>query len=69
MEKEWKEVYMTAHEYKASIAKDILENNGISAVILDQQDTAYKTFGDYQIYVPEADYTKALSLLKKLKSE
>ena len=68
MEKDWKEVFMTAHEYKATMAKDILENSGIKAVILDQQDSAYKSFGDYAVYVDEKDHERASELLKELKN-
>lgn len=67
MEKGWKEVYMTAHDYKASMAKDMLENEGIKAVILNQHDTAIKAFGEFSVHVAEADETKAVEILKKLK--
>jgi predicted Fe-Mo cluster-binding NifX family protein len=67
MEKGWKEIYITAHEYKAEMAKEILENEGIKVVVLNQQDTAYKTFGEYCLYVSEADEERAVELLKDLK--
>jgi transcription antitermination factor NusA-like protein len=67
MEKGWKEAFLTAHEYKASMARDILENAGIKTVIMDQHDTAYQSFGNIVVYVPEADLDKALGLLKELK--
>ncbi len=67
MEKGWKDVLLTAHEYKATLAKDILENNGLEVVVMNQQDTAIKAFGDYVIYVREADEQKAVELLKELK--
>lgn len=58
---------MTAHEYKAAIAKDLLENQGIKAVILNQQDSAYKSFGEYSVMVAENDADKAVEILKELK--
>lgn len=67
MEKGWKEVFHTAHEYKASMAKDILENAGITAVVLNQHDSAYQTFGEFVVYVKESEEPKALELLKELK--
>ena len=67
MEKDWKEVYMTAHEYKAEMAKEILENEGIRVVVIDQQDTVYKVFGEYRVYVAEVDELRAIELLKNLK--
>jgi hypothetical protein len=67
MEKGWKDVFLTAHEYKATMAKDILENAGLKAVVLNQHDSAYKSFGDFVVYVEENDEQKALELLKDLK--
>jgi hypothetical protein len=67
MEKGWKEVFLTAHEYKAAIARDILENEGIKSVVINQHDSAYQSFGDYIVYVDEQDEQKALELLKELK--
>ena len=68
MEKGWKEAFLTVHEYKATMAKDILENAGIKTVILNQHDTAYQSFGNIVVYVPEADINKAMDLLKELKN-
>ena len=67
MEKGWIELYITAHEYKASMAKDMLENEGIKAVVINQHDSAYQTFGEYSIHVSENDVAKAALLLKNLK--
>jgi hypothetical protein len=67
MEKGWKDVFLTVHEYKATMAKDILENAGLKAVVLNQHDSAYKSFGDFVVYVEENDEQKALELLKELK--
>ncbi len=67
MEKGWKEVFLTAHEYKATMAKDILDNAGLKVVVMNQHDSAYQSFGDFVVYVEEADEQKALELLKDLK--
>lgn len=66
MEKGWKEVFMTAHEYKASIAKDLLENENIKAVILNQHDSTYQ-IGEFSIIVAETNKAKAVEILKRLK--
>jgi len=67
MEKGWKEVFMTAHEYKSSMAKDMLENAGIKAVILNQHDSAYQSFGEFSVLVAETDEAKAVEIIKELK--
>jgi hypothetical protein len=50
------------------MAKDILENAGLKAVIMNQHDSAYQSFGDFVVYVEETKEQKALELLKELKS-
>ncbi len=67
MEQGWIEVYHTAHEYKATMAIDILENEGIQGIMLNQHDSAYQTFGEISVYVKANDEQKALELLKDLK--
>ncbi len=66
MEKGWIEVFMTAQEYEAAIAKELLENEGIKAVVLNQHDSAHQAFGELSIYVAEKDVEKATLLLKNL---
>ena len=68
MEKGWKEVFMTSQEYKADMAKDILENAGIRVVVMNQHDTAYKSFGEFTVYVQEKDENRSVELLKDLKN-
>jgi len=67
MEKGWKEVFLTGEEYKANMAKDILEKAGIKVVVLNQHDTAYKSFGEFTVYIPEEDEKRAVELIKDLK--
>jgi len=68
MEKGWKEVFLTSLDYQAAIAKGILEENGINAVIIDQHDSAYNSFGDIIVYVEDEFEARALELLKELKN-
>lgn len=67
MEKGWAEVYLTEQEYQAIIARDVLENNGIVAVVMDQHDSTYKSFGEYRVLVPPEMENQAIDLLKDLK--
>ncbi len=66
MEKGWTEVFLTGQEYQAIIAKDILDASGIQAVILNQHDSTYLTFGEFAVYVPEESLEAAKELLKDL---
>lgn len=67
MEKGWKEVYVTAHDYKAEMAREILENEGINVVVMNQHDSAIQSFGNFYIYVAEKDVARSVELLKELK--
>lgn len=68
MEKDWKQVFLTGQAYQAEIAKEILENNGINAVIINQQDSAFLDIGNVEVYVNEQDEIKAIEILKELKN-
>ena len=69
MEKGWEIIFTTAHEYKAEIAKDLLESAGIKIIVLNQHDSAYQNFGEYKIYVAEENREEAINLIKELKGE
>jgi type III secretory pathway lipoprotein EscJ len=68
MEKGWELVYSTGQEYKANIARELLENESIKVVVLNQHDSAYQLFGDFSLYVAETDVARAVELLKNLKN-
>ena len=67
MEKGWKQVFMTVVEYKAEMAKDLLEKQGMKVVVLNQHDTAFQNFGEITLYVSEENEARAIELLKELK--
>ena len=68
MEKDWKKVFLTGQEYQAEMAREILENNGINAVVLNQQDGAFLNItGEIEVYVHEDNEAKANEILKELK--
>ncbi|MGQ8337661.1 putative signal transducing protein [Sunxiuqinia sp. A32] len=68
MEKDWVVVYETSLEYQAEIAREVLENNGIKAVVLNQKDSSYMTFGPIEVYVHQSNKEKSIELLKDLKA-
>ena len=67
MENGWKQIYFTQKEYQAQMARDILKQDNIDAVILSHHDSAYTTFGEFEVYVREENKKKALELIKELK--
>ncbi len=58
----WTKVYTTSDPITAELSKQLLEENGIEAVLLNKQDSSYH-FGDVQVLVPEKDSQAAQKLL------
>lgn len=63
--KDWICVYSTGNPVMAEIAKGVLGDNNITAVLLNQQDSFYK-FGEVEVRVQANDCVKAKHLLKEL---
>jgi len=68
MEKDWKLVYFTGDDYRGTIAKELLEENGINAVVINRKDSSYTSFGDIEVYVSNEDEEQANKILEHLKS-
>ena len=68
MEEGWKLVYFTGDNYRGELAKELLEENGIHAVLLNRKDSSYLVFGDVEVYVSDEDEKGANRILKHLKS-
>lgn len=66
MEKDWVIAFETKQEYLAEIAKSVLRDNNIEAVIINKKDSTYNTFGDLEIYVNRDNLIKAKQILQKL---
>lgn len=67
MEKGWKKIYFSGDEFKVLIARDLLTEQGINAVIMNQKDSSYGSFGDVELYVEEQDEEGADRILDQLK--
>jgi hypothetical protein len=58
----WTKIYTTSDPIKAELIKQLLEENGIEAVLLNKQDSSY-LFGEVQVLVPEKDSQATQKLL------
>ncbi len=67
MEKGWTKVFSASDEYLASIAKDLLENNEIEAVVINRKDSAYVIWGEAEVYVRDENESEATEILNELK--
>ena len=62
----WIKLFSTEHIHQAQLTKETLEQNGISAVILNQRDTSYNNFGMYIVMVLKENAENAHELLFSL---
>ncbi len=67
MEKNWVCVYNTSVAYLAEIAKDLLHEENIDAVVINKKDTNYQ-FGTLEIYVERNNAIRAKYILKNVNS-
>ncbi len=65
MDKNWAELHRTQNLPHAHLIKSYLEENGVKAVILNQQDSSYLMLGDIIIFVEKEVLVKAKWLLDK----
>lgn len=64
MEETWVNIFSTPKAYLAEIAKDVLYEEGIAAVIINKQDSTY-LFGEVELYVERDDAILAKYILEK----
>lgn len=67
-EKKWLLIFSTTVHYQAEIVKQMLENNGIEAVVMNKQDSSYPMLGQADVLVAEEDETKAIQLIEELEN-
>ena len=60
----WVSVFTTTRELEAEIVKDLLDEERIPAVILNQKDSSYQTFGDISVMVSRDDQEEAKKVIK-----
>ena len=60
--KNWQKVYTTDKVYRATIIKDVLEENFLRPVLINKQDTIYK-IGQVEIYVPPEEVLLAIKII------
>ena len=62
MEKDWIKLIVTNNPIEAEITKQVLEEHGIPAVIINKQDSSYR-FGQVELYVHGSAEEAARSLI------
>jgi hypothetical protein len=62
LEKNWVKIYSTSAKYQAELLRGLLEENEISAVVVNKQDSSY-LFGEIELYVIADDAIRAKHLI------
>ena len=60
---DWITVYTTGSDMEGAFVQGLLQNEGISAVVMDQSDSSYK-FGDVKVMVPPENVMEANVIVK-----
>ena len=61
----WSEIFSTTSSALASMKKHVLEEEGVSVILLNQKDSLYNNFGEIKIYVKAEDSIKALRIIRE----
>lgn len=65
MDKNWKVVFTVNEVHLSEMAKQMLNDNDIEAIIMNKVDSAYPSIGHIDVMVKEDDQEKAEQLLKE----
>lgn len=68
MEDNWILIFSTPQPWQAEMAKQILDENGIEAVVMNRRDSSYTVFGEVEVYVVKEDVERSKELLKNIES-
>jgi predicted glycosyltransferase len=60
----WIRVFEDQNQIRAEIVKGILEDRGISAVVMNKKETVYKLYGTYEVLVPNEKVLDAMQLIQ-----
>lgn len=64
MEENWQKIYSSSFEHKIEFVQAVLEDEGITSVIINKKDSAY-LFGELELYVHADNVMKAKQVIIK----
>lgn len=62
--KNWTKVFEDQNQIRVEIVKGVLEDKGVSAVILNKKESVYQVIGAYEVLVPTDQTLYALQLIQ-----
>ena len=63
MEKGWIKIFTSSDFYRSEIVKQMLIEHQIDAVLLNKQDSSYRSFGAIEVYIHQEDFSKAVEIM------
>ncbi|EPR68390.1 putative signal transducing protein [Cyclobacterium qasimii] len=60
----WQKIFESSTPVRAEIVKGVLEENGITAVIVNKKDPVYKIHGNIEVMVLAEEAPRALNIVE-----
>ena len=60
---EWQKVFETDSAVRSEIVKGVLEENGITAIILNKKESVYQIHGNYEVMVSSGETIQAINII------
>ena len=60
---EWQKVFETESAVRSEIVKGVLEENGITAIILNKKESVYQIHGNYEVMVSSSETIQAINII------
>jgi hypothetical protein len=60
---EWQKVFETGSSIRAEIVKGVLEERGITAIILNKKESVYQIHGNFELMVSSGDTLQAINII------
>jgi hypothetical protein len=60
----WQMIFTTTEIHRADLAKGLLAERNIEAVVLNKRDSSYTLLGHYELLVQPEDVLQAINILK-----
>lgn len=68
MEKGWTVIFTGSSSIRAEFVRQALAEAGLEAVILNQLDSSYLTFGEVEVYVREENVEQAKIIVERFEN-
>jgi hypothetical protein len=65
MEANWVSIYTSSYLHTAELFKALLAENNIESVVINNQDSFYKTIGEIELYVERDNVILAKRIINK----